>query len=327
MTTGLAGTARRPCARNSLDHQACRYKLDSMEPPGFPEAIRKYLEQAGLLSELADQDAVKLEAALAAIGERHQVFPQPFLGEASAQQCRDWLDRLLEVFDGSTFSGELVAPTPAHFAIVASWWAAANRQAKAIRCLADGGLAGDAAPLARSMVEFCLWSVALSRDDGPLLATVLRKADDEELYTLQLATGGPLEMPTEVTDLVKSTPKVEGAGSPAKGFAGICKLLGVADTILITWRMLSTLTHPGPAFAYLSTQIGKEEVLVRKTLGLPGMEPSALADEMVTLAVQCLIWSGFAVDRLVAAHPFRGDLQAIAEEAHVSDLGADPNVR
>lgn len=74
------------------------------------------------------------------------------------------------------------------------------------------------------------------------------------------------------------------------------------------------------------TQLGKEKVLVRKTLALLGMEPSTLVDEMVTLAVQCLIWSGFAVDRLVAGHPLRPDLEAIAEEAHVTDLGADQNV-
>jgi hypothetical protein len=279
-----------------------------------------------MLSELSEQDKVILEAAIAAIGERHRAFPQPFLGDVPAEQCRQWLDRLLQIFDDFSFTGDLAAPTQAHFAIVASWWIMANRQAKAIRCLADGGLGGDAVPLARSMIEFSLWSVALSRDDGPLLATVLRKADAEESYTMKLAVGGPLEMPTEVTDLVKSTRRVEGAGSPAKDFAGICRLLDVNDTILITWRMLSTLTHPGAAFAYLLTELGKEKVLVRKTLALPGMEPSGLTDEMLTLAVQCLIWSGLAVDRLIADHRLRADLQAIAEEAHVTDLGAESDV-
>lgn len=195
-----------------------------------------------MLAGLNDEDAVRLEAALAAIAEHHRAFPQPFLGDASAEQCSRWLDRLLQIFDDFTFTGGLVAPTQAHFALVASWWIVTNRQAKAIRRLADGGLGGDAAPLARSMIEFCLWSVALSRDDGPLLATVLRKADAEDSYTMKLAVGGPLEMPTEVTHLVKNIPTVEGTGSAAKDFAGICRLLGVGDTILITWRMLSTFT-------------------------------------------------------------------------------------
>jgi hypothetical protein len=51
----------------------------------------------------------------------------------------------------------------------------------------------------------------------------------------------------------------------------------------------------------------------------------ALTDEMVTLAIQCLVWSGFAVDRLIADHPLRADLQAIAEEAQVTDLGTEPD--
>jgi hypothetical protein len=297
-----------------------------MEPPAFDQAIREYLQQTGMLPDLSDQDVARLEATLAVIGERHRAFPQPFLGDASAEQCRQWLDRLVQIFDDFTFTGDLIAPTQAHFAIVTSWWVIANRQAKAILCLADGGLGGDAVPLVRSMIEFCLWAVALSQDNWPLLATVLRKTDDEGSYTMRLAVGGLLEMPTEVIELAKSTPKVEGAGSSAKDFAGICRLLGVSDTILITWRVLSALSHPVATSAYLLIQPGRERVLVRKTPLVPGMEPSALADEMVTLAIQCLIWSGFAVDRLIADHPLRADLQAIAEEAQVADLGGESDV-
>lgn len=296
-----------------------------MEPPAFDQAIRDHLQQAGMLSDLSEQDAAKLEAALVAIGESHRAFPQPFLGDVAPEQCRQWLEQLLRVFDDFTFTGNLVAPTPAHFAIVASWWVIANRQAKAILCLADAGLGGDAIPLARSMIEFSLWSVALSHDKGPLLATVLRKTDDEDSYTIKLAGGGPLEMPPEVIDLVKAMPKVEGPGSPAKDFTKICRLLGVGDTILITWRVLSALSHPNATSAYLLSQPGKEQFLVRKTPTLPVLEPSALIDMMVTLAIECLIWSGFAIDRLIADHPLRDDLQAIGEEAHVTDLGTAPS--
>jgi hypothetical protein len=38
-----------------------------------------------------------------------------------------------------------------------------------------------------------------------------------------------------------------------------------------------------------------------------------------------LIWSGLAVDRLIGDHPLRGDLQAIAEEADVTDLTIRPD--
>ena len=279
-----------------------------------------------MLSLLSDEHAASLETALAAIGEHYAAFPQPALGNASPERCRQWLDRLIQIFDDFTFNGNVVAPTQAHFAIVTTWWAYANRQAKAIRSLADSGMGGDAVPLARSMIEFALWSVALSQDTGPLLSTVLRKSDEEEFYTLNLATGGPLEMPAEVIDLMKSTPKVEGLGSPAKDFAGICRQLGVSDTILITWRLLSALSHPVATSAYLLTQPGREQVRVRKTPALPGVEPSALTDEIVRLAIQCLVWSGLAVDRLIANHPLRADLQAIAEEAQVTDLGAEPDV-
>jgi hypothetical protein len=295
-----------------------------MATPSFDQALREYLEQTGMLPLLSDQDTAGLEAALAAIGERYTTFPQPALGDASSEQCRQWLDRLLQIFDDFTFHGNIAAPTQAHFAIVTSWWIYTNRQAKAIRCLADSGLGGDAVPLARSMIEFSLWSVALSQDTGPLLSTVLRKSDEEELYTLKLAAGGPLEMPAEVIDLIKSTPKVEGEGSPAKDFTKICRLLGVGNTVLITWRMLSGLSHPVAGAAYLLTQLGRDGVRVTKTLALPGIDQSALADEMVTVTIPCLIWSGLAVDRLIADHPLRADLQAIADEAQVTDLVANP---
>jgi len=49
-----------------------------------------------------------------------------------------------------------------------------------------------------------------------------------------------------------------------------------------------------------------------------------VGDEMLTTAVPCLIWSGLAVDRLIADHPLRADLQAIADEAHVTDLEVKP---
>jgi hypothetical protein len=296
-----------------------------MEQASFDQALKEYLEQTGMLSLLSDEHAGRLEAALAAIRGLHAAFPQPSLGNASPEQCRRWLDRLLQIFDDFTFDGNVVAPTPAHFAVVTTWWAYANRQAKAIRSLADNGMGGDAVPLARSMIEFALWSVALSQDTGPLLSTVLRNSDEEEFYTLKLATGGPLEMPPEVIDLVKSTPKVEGPGSPAKDFSKICRLLGVGDTILITWRILSTLSHPGAAMAYLSTQLAPDKIRVQKSLALPGIEQSGLAQEMLTITIPCLIWSGFAVDRLIADHPLRGDLQAIAEEAQVTDLTIEPD--
>jgi hypothetical protein len=51
------------------------------------------------------------------------------------------------------------------------------------------------------------------------------------------------------------------------------------------------------------------------------LQPTAMAEELVSLAVQYLLWTGFAVDRLLREHPLRAALQAIADEAHVSDLG------
>lgn len=197
-----------------------------------------------------------------------------------------------------------------------------TRTTKAIRCLIDADMAGDSTPIARSMIEFSLSAVALSRDDGPLLNTVLRKTDDEHDYTLKLAAGGPLEMPAELLELVSKMPGVEGEGSPAKDFSKLCRLLGVGDTILISWRMLSTFCHPTAAVAYMLAQPTPDgQVVLRKDSAWPVLEPSAIAGELVSIAVQCLLWSGFAVDRLLRNHPMRESFQAIADEAHVTDLG------
>lgn len=143
-----------------------------------------------MTSSLTDDQLAEMDAALVAIKDKLDAFAQPFIGDASAERCRDWLDRLVLIFDDFLFTGALDAPTLAHFAIVASWWVVANRQAKAIRCLVDAEMAGESIPIARSMIEFSLSAAALSRDKGPLLNTVLRKTDEEHHYTLKLAGGG-----------------------------------------------------------------------------------------------------------------------------------------
>jgi hypothetical protein len=215
------------------------------------------------------------------------------------------------------------APSQAHFAIVASWWVVANRQAKAILCLIDADMASDSIPIARPMIEFSLSAVALSRDPGPLLNMILRKTDNEQDYTLKLAKGGPLEMPVEILALVSKTRDVDGEGSPAKNFSNLCSLLDVSDTVLILWRTFSIFCHPTAATAYLLTQPSPAgQVVLRKTPAMPTLEASGIAAELVAVAVQCLLWSGFAVDRLLKHHPMRECLQAIADEAHVGDLGA-----
>lgn len=295
-----------------------------MTTPNFGRVLRQYIEQTGILPLLSDEQVAKLDAALAAITERYEASPQPVLGDVSPEQCRQWLDRLLQIFDDFTFQGDIAAPTWDHFALVSSWWVYANRQAKAIRCLADSGMGGDAVPLVRSMIEFALWAVALSHDTGPLLTTVRRKSDEEELYTLKLAVGGPMEMPAQVTDLVKSMPKTDGEGSPARDFSKICRLLGVGNTVLITWRILSGMSHPVAGAAYLLTQFGPDGVRITKTLAVPSIDPSALSLEMVATTIPCLIWAGLAVDRLIADHPLRADLQAVADEAKVTDLKVMP---
>jgi hypothetical protein len=289
---------------------------------GFDERLRDFLAQPGMMSSLSDEDLAGLNAALSAIKSKMEAFPQPFIGDASAETCRDWLERLLQSFDEFSFTGAVEAPTLAHFAIVASWWVVANRQAKAIRCLIDADMAGDSIPIARAMIEFSLSAVALSRDSGPLLNTIMRKTDEENDYTLKLAQGGPLEMPAELLALVSKTPDVEGEGSPAKNFSKVCSLLGVGDTILIAWRIFCLFCHPTAATAYLLTQPSSEgQVMLRKAPAMPALEPSAIAEELVSIAVQCLLWSGFAVDRLLKDHPMREALQAIADEAHVVDVG------
>jgi hypothetical protein len=116
---------------------------------------------------------------LSAAEERLRGFPQPFVGDVSIEACKDWCSKLIQIFDDFELPATLVA-SPSQFALVFSWWVVINRQAKAILCLYDAGLGGDSIPLVRSMIEFCLWSVALSKDAGPLLATVLRISDDEE---------------------------------------------------------------------------------------------------------------------------------------------------
>jgi hypothetical protein len=103
----------------------------------------------------------------------------------------------------------------------------------------------------------------------------------------------------------------------------MCRLLGVGDTMLISWRIFSSFCHPTAATAYLHTQPSPTGwVVLTKSSAWPVLEPTAIAEELVSLAVRCLLWAGFGVDWLLKDHPLRAELQAIADEAHVTDLDA-----
>ncbi len=100
----------------------------------------------------------------------------------------------------------------------------------------------------------------------------------------------------------------------------MCQALGVTDTIGVAWRLLSSLSHPTTNVAFFLTQLGIEGVKISKTPSIPGIDPAGLSAQGPALAVECLLWAGFAIDRLVAEHPLLPLLQPIAEEANVKDL-------
>jgi hypothetical protein len=157
-------------------------------------------------------------------------------------------------------------------------------------------------------------SAAVQCDAGQAAA---RKADAETARMIKVAEGGPLEAPAELIALVQSLPDVPGPGSEAKDFAKLCRLLGVTATIEPTWRLLSAFSHPTTAAAYFLTQAKPEQVIVRKSPILPFAE--AMSAEVMALTVQCLLWSGFAMDRLIAGHPLHAALKMIADEAQVAE--------
>lgn len=280
------------------------------------EAVKASLEQGGLLGMLPDEDVARFNAALTALGEQLLDPSQLALPDARLEEYRGWAERLLLIFDGFAANHAIVGDT-VRFSVCWSWWVTLNRQAKALRCLYDAGLAGDAVPLLRSITEYALWCVALSWDDGPLLASIMRAADDEDK---KLINSLPLQLPAEVMALVNSIPRVDGEGSPAKSFMAVCRTLGVNATVLPLWRFLSSLSHPTTAVAYFLTMPSVEGLKVNKTPGLPGLSLDILGDQAVAMLVQCLLWAGFSIDRLIDGHPLRTQLQEIADEAKVTEL-------
>jgi hypothetical protein len=100
---------------------------------GFDERLREFLAHTGMMSSLSEEDLASVTAALSAIKSKMEAFPQPFIGDAPAETCRNWLDRLLQIFDDFSFTGAVEAPTLAHFAIVASWWDSPSRDVPVTR--------------------------------------------------------------------------------------------------------------------------------------------------------------------------------------------------
>lgn len=292
-----------------------------MEGSGFDiAAVRQMFESGGISGLLPDAEAAKLEAALTALDSRLGQVHLLRAPEVSAETMRSWAGRLVTIYDDFEFTGETIG-NPVRFALAWAWWVTVNRQAKSILCLYDAGLGVDAVPLMRSMIEYCLWLVVLARDEGLLLATIFRGSDAERDKMIKNAIGGLLEIPPEVAELVDATPPVTGEGSPIKSFNKVCQALGVTETIGVIWRNLSSLSHPTTNAAFFLTQLGVDGVKITKTPAMPGIDQAELADQGPALAVECLLWAGFAVDRLMADHPLLPLLQSVADEANVQDLG------
>lgn len=285
------------------------------------EAAKRAFREMKLTELLESVDAEQLEDALEEMAQRVGQVAETQASDASIQDIRAWTNRLLHVFDGLEFNGQIVGHQ-VRFALVWAWWVTVNRQAKAILCLYDAGLGVDAAPLMRSMLEHVLWAVLLSKDKGPLLMTVLRTTGHEHDNVINEARGGPLAVPEELLTLLDAAPPLEGEGSPIKSFRAVCRELGVGDTIGVIWRILSSLIHPTNMTALFLTQLGTSGVKITKEPALLlGVDLHELAEQGVMFSLDCLVWAGLAVDRLMADHPLRAAVQAVASEARIRDLG------
>lgn len=294
-----------------------------MDTGGFDvDAVRQALQRIGLTGLLAEDQAATLAAALSALGEHLSKVEQLQAPEVLAETLQVWAERLVQIFDDLDFSGEIIG-SPVAFALAWAWWVTVNRQAKAILRIYDAGLGVDTAPMMRSMIEHCLWLVVFARDDSPLLATILRETDEQRKKMIKDAVGGLLELPPEIAVLVTDGPAVPGEGSHTKSFLAVCRTLGVSETVGVIWRMLSSLSHPTSTTAYFLTQIGTAGVALTKTPALPGIDPAGLAYQAVSLVVNCTLWAGFAIDRLMADHPLHPLLQTIGDEAQVKELGGE----
>jgi Family of unknown function (DUF5677) len=289
------------------------------EPPFDLAAAKAYFEQMGIADLLPAESVENLDAALSALSENYLDLAQLASPDVSPDVYYEWIVRLLKIFDNFTEPPAIIED-PVKFSVCWAWWVILNRQAKVICHLHEGGLAGDAAPLVRSMLEYSLWCVALSHDDGPLLATIMRTSDEEDKKMIKALNEGLSQIPVEITSLIRDIPRVEGEGSSTKSFIAVCRSLGVADTIVPLWRFLSSLSHPTASTVYLLTEPGAEGFKIKKTPELPGLRSDSFAKQAVAVSVQSLLWAGFAIDRLIGSDPMHLELQAIADEAQVTAL-------
>jgi hypothetical protein len=124
--------------------------------------------------------------------------------------------------------------------------------------------------------------------------------------------------------LLDTAPPLMGEGSPVKSFLAVCRELGVRDTIGVIWRILSSLSHPTNMTALFLTRLRTSGLKITKEPALmPGVDLHELAEQGVMFALDCLVWAGLAIDRLIPDHPQRAAVQAVATESGVLDLGVD----
>lgn len=287
------------------------------------EAAKRAFREMGLSELLGGDEPSGLEEAIEAMARRISEVAQTQPTDVSVRELRAWADRLLQAFDDFEFGGQIVG-NQVRFALVWAWWVTVNRQARAILRLYDAGLGADAVPLMRSMLEHALWAILLSKDEGPLLLTVLRSTGHEHDNLIKAASGGLLEVPDEILSLLDAAPPLVGDGSPVKSFLAVCRELGVDDTIGVIWRILSSLSHPTNMPALFLTQLGSTNLKITKEPALmPGVDMHDLAEQGVMFALDCLVWAGFALGRLLADHSLRAAIETVAVEAKVRDLGAE----
>jgi hypothetical protein len=227
---------------------------------------------------------------------------------------------LQQVFDDFTLDG-LPVSDRVIFSTAVSWWITVNRIARTIICLYDAGLGGDAAPQIRSMVEYCLRLVAFVQDPERLSKNVLRESRDYDKGLRAQAVNGPFALPSAISELIDSTPLVEGNGSPVKSFLAIFRALGVDSTIGVYWRILSSLAHPTLASAALLSLPTVDGVKISKEPKLPpGLNRQAFEHMALTAVIECSILAGLALDRILSSQPMRPLLQPVMDEVGVTDI-------
>lgn len=226
--------------------------------------------------------------------------------EESAARAEQAIGVMIGAFEALAAKGSVQSRPGTGRTLRASfgWWAGMTRSSQAVVTLRRAGLAHEAAPIVRSILQHSLvlqWMVDVG---DAAIDAVAEYGDDNTRLLIDTAKKASWDLPEGVGD---DLPPKPGTANPLvkkiKIFEQLCTQYGAGE-LYVTFRILSAYAHPTAtgAMAY-----------VDQASGTPASRSTSPTRAYVLQTALCLAQAGRVIDSMLVESPLAEDLGRVDE--------------